>query len=143
MNYRTLRLKIITGYAYLAIVLVFAAQMVYDSTRSLTDLNNASERLMERRNVVDSLVYSMLDAANAERSVMMGDRAAKGSSRMIKGATECNRIYTMRYLYCPPDSWPTRSDFICCISGSVVASLVSTSMRSSVATRNGLGTQAV
>ena len=73
MNYRTLRLKIITGYAILAIVLVFAAQMVYDSTRSLTDLNTASERLMERRNVVDSLVYSMLDAANAERSVMMGD----------------------------------------------------------------------
>ena len=73
MNYRTLRLKIITGYAILAIVLVFAAQMVYDSTRSLTDLNNASERLMERRNIVDSLVYSMLDATNAERSVMMGD----------------------------------------------------------------------
>lgn len=73
MNYRTLRLKIITGYAILAIVLVFAAQMVYDSTRSLTDLNTASERLMERRNIVDSLVYSMLDAANAERSVMMGD----------------------------------------------------------------------
>lgn len=73
MNYRTLRLKIITGYAILAIVLVFAAQMVYDSMRSLTDLNNASERLMERRNIVDSLVYSMLDAANAERSVMMGD----------------------------------------------------------------------
>lgn len=73
MNYRTLRLKIITGYAILAIVLVFAAQMVYDRTRSLTDLNNASERLMERRNIVDSLVYSMLDAANAERSVMMGD----------------------------------------------------------------------
>ena len=56
MNYRTLRLKIITGYAILAIVLVFAAQMVYDSTRSLTDLNNASERLMERRNIVVSLV---------------------------------------------------------------------------------------
>lgn len=73
MNYRTLRLKIITGYAILAIVLVFAAQMVYDSTCSLTALNTASERLMERRNIVDSLVYSMLDAANAERSVMMGD----------------------------------------------------------------------
>ena len=73
MNYRTLRLKIITGYAILAIVLVLAAQMVYDSTRSLTALNTASERLMERRNIVDSLVYSMLDAANAERSVMMGD----------------------------------------------------------------------
>ena len=73
MNYRTLRLKIITGYAVLAIVLVLAAQMVYDSTRSLTALNTASERLMERRNIVDSLVYSMLDAANAERSVMMGD----------------------------------------------------------------------
>ena len=73
MNYRTLRLKIITGYAILAIVLVFAAQMVYDSTRSLTALNTASEQLMERRNIVDSLVYSMLDAANAERSVMMGD----------------------------------------------------------------------
>lgn len=73
MNYRTLRLKIITGYAILAIVLVLAAQMVYDSTRSLTALNTASEQLMARRNIVDSLVYSMLDAANAERSVMMGD----------------------------------------------------------------------
>ena len=67
------RIKILVGYALLAVVLVSATWMVYDNTRSLSAVNHASERLMARRNIVDSLVYSLLETANAERSVLLGD----------------------------------------------------------------------
>ena len=67
------RIKILVGYALLAIVLLSATWMVYDNTRSLSAVNNASERFMARRDIVDSLVFSMLETANAERSVLLGD----------------------------------------------------------------------
>ncbi len=67
------RIKILVGYALLAIVLLSATWMVYDNTRSLSAVNHASERFMARRNIVDSLVYSLLETANAERSVLLGD----------------------------------------------------------------------
>ena len=67
------RIKILVGYALLAVVLVSATWMVYDNTRSLSAVNHASERFMARRNIVDSLVYSLLETANAERSVLLGD----------------------------------------------------------------------
>ena len=83
------RIKILVGYALLAVVLVSATWMVYDNTRSLSAVNHASERFMARRNIVDSLVYSLLETANAERSVLLGDaskwerfdRALSGSKR--------------------------------------------------------------
>ena len=83
------RIKILVGYALLAIVLLSATWMVYDNTRSLSAVNNASERFMARRDIVDSLVFSMLETANAERSVLLGDaskwerfdRALSGSKR--------------------------------------------------------------
>ena len=67
------RIKILVGYALLAVVLLSATWMVYDNTRSLSAVNHASERFMARRNIVDSLVYSLLETANAERSVLLGD----------------------------------------------------------------------
>ena len=67
------RIKILIGYALLAVVLVSATWMVYDNTRSLSAVNEASERLMARRDIVDSLVFTMLETANAERSVLLGD----------------------------------------------------------------------
>lgn len=67
------RIKILVGYALLAIVLLSATWMIYDNTRSLTAVNNASERLMVRRDIVDTLVFSMLETANAERSILLGD----------------------------------------------------------------------
>ena len=57
----------------LTVVLVSATWMVYDNTRSLSAVNEASERLMARRDIVDSLVFTMLETANAERSVLLGD----------------------------------------------------------------------
>ena len=67
------RIKILVGYALLAVVLVSATWMVYDNTRSLSAVNEASERLMPRRDIVDSLVFTMLETANAERSILLGD----------------------------------------------------------------------
>ena len=67
------RIKILVGYVLLAVVLVSATWMVYDNTRSLSAVNEASERLMSRRDIVDSLVFTMLETANAERSVLLGD----------------------------------------------------------------------
>ena len=67
------RIKILVGYGLLAIVLLSATWMVYDNTRSLTAVNRASERLLARRDIVDSLVYSMLETGNAERSILLGD----------------------------------------------------------------------
>ena len=67
------RIKILVGYALLAVVLVSATWMVYDNTRSLSAVNEASERLMARRDIVDPLVFTMLETANAERSVLLGD----------------------------------------------------------------------
>ena len=66
------RIKILVGYALLAIVLLSATWMIYDNTRSLTAVNSASERLMARRDIVDTLVFSMLETANAERSILLG-----------------------------------------------------------------------
>lgn len=67
------RIKILVGYALLAIVLLSATWMIYDNTRSLTAVNSASERLMARRDIVDTLVFSMLETASAERSILLGD----------------------------------------------------------------------
>ena len=86
------RIKILVGYALLAIVLLSATWMVYDNTRSLSAVNHASERFMARRNIVDSLVFSMLETANAERSVLLGDaskwerfdRALSGSKKQAR-----------------------------------------------------------
>ena len=86
------RIKILVGYALLAIVLLSATWMVYDNTRSLSAVNHASERFMARRDIVDSLVFSMLETSNAERSVLLGDaskwerfdRALSGSKRQAR-----------------------------------------------------------
>lgn len=68
-----MRLKIIIGYAILAVVLILSTWMMYINTRSLSAVNTAAHRMVERRDVTDSLVYSLLQAGNAERSVCLGD----------------------------------------------------------------------
>ena len=68
-----MRLKIIIGYAILAVVLILSTWMMYINTRSLSAVNTAARRMVERRDVTDSLVYSLLQVGNAERSVCLGD----------------------------------------------------------------------
>lgn len=107
------RIKIITGYAVLAIVLVAATWITYDNTRSLTAVNRASEDMMKRRDMVDSLVCSMLETANAERSILLGDtdewprfdRALSMSAdklgklrRMLDDTLKCRRLDSLAML---------------------------------------------
>lgn len=65
--------KIITGYILLAVVIAIATWQIYDNSRLFVALNNASEQLLKRRDVVDSLVCSLLETNNAERSVLLGE----------------------------------------------------------------------
>lgn len=67
------RIKVIVGYTVLAVVLVSATWMTYDNTQSLAAVNRASGQMMKRRDIVDSLVCSMLETANAERSILLGE----------------------------------------------------------------------
>ena len=66
-------IKILIGYATLATVLAVSTWLVYDNSRTLTAVDKASEDLVRRRDVVDSLVCSLLETSNAERSVLMGN----------------------------------------------------------------------
>lgn len=57
----------------LAVVIAIATWQVYGNSRLFVALNNASEQLLKRRDVVDSLVCSLLETNNAERSVLLGE----------------------------------------------------------------------
>lgn len=57
----------------LAVVIAIATWQVYDNSRLFVALKNASEQLLKRRDVVDSLVCSLLETNNAERSVLLGE----------------------------------------------------------------------
>lgn len=57
----------------LAVVIAIATWQVYANSRLFVALNNASEQLLKRRDVVDSLVCSLLETNNAERSVLLGE----------------------------------------------------------------------
>lgn len=102
--------KIITGYILLAVVIAIATWQVYDNSRLFVALNNASEQLLKRRDVVDSLVCSLLETNNAERSVLLGEgsewphfnRSVATSEQMAKQLKpfiadqgQCQRIDTL------------------------------------------------
>ena len=65
--------KIVTGYILLAVVIAIATWQVYDNSRLLVAVNKTSEQLVKRRDVVDSLMCSLLETNNAERSVLLGE----------------------------------------------------------------------
>ena len=61
-----IKAKIWAGYGVLACVLVVSTWMTYDNSRSLVAVNQASDQMVHRRDVVDSLVCAMLETSNAE-----------------------------------------------------------------------------
>lgn len=71
-----IKAKIWAGYGVLACVLVVSTWMTYDNSRSLVAVNEASNQMMHRRYVVDSLVCAMLETSNAERAVLLGNAEA-------------------------------------------------------------------
>lgn len=65
-------LKVTIGYGVVAIVLVMAIGLVYGNTQSILNINKASHEYTYKRDVADSLVYSLLDVSNNERAIYMG-----------------------------------------------------------------------
>lgn len=65
-------LKVAVGYVAVAVVMVTAIALVYRNTQSILNINKASQYYNHKRNIADSLVYSMLDVSNNERAVYMG-----------------------------------------------------------------------
>ena len=64
-------LKVALGYAAVAVVMVLAVALVYSNTQSILNINKASNDYTHKRNLADSLVYSLLDVSNNERTIYM------------------------------------------------------------------------
>lgn len=64
--------KVTIGYLFFLLVLALCIWLVYDNIRTSHWLGTAEELAANRRDVTDSLVYSLLDANNRERSIYLG-----------------------------------------------------------------------
>ena len=64
-------LKVALGYAAVAVVMALAVVLVYSNTQSILNIDKASRDYTHKRNMADSLVYSLLDVSNNERSIYM------------------------------------------------------------------------
>lgn len=64
--------KVTIGYSVVAIVLILAIGLVYGNTQSILNINRASHEYTYKRDVADSLVYSLLEVSNNERAIYMG-----------------------------------------------------------------------
>lgn len=64
-------LKVALGYAAVAVVMALAVALVYSNTQSILNIDKASRDYTHKRNMADSLVYSLLDVSNNERSIYM------------------------------------------------------------------------
>ena len=64
-------LKVALGYAAVAVVMALAVALVYSNTQSILNIDKASRDYTHKRNMADSLVYSLLDVSNNERFIYM------------------------------------------------------------------------
>lgn len=65
--------KIAVGYALVIAVLGLAVWLVYGNTRAFMQIDKAEREFIQRRDIVDSLVYSMLEMNNSERALFLGN----------------------------------------------------------------------
>lgn len=68
-----IHIKVAIGYIVFIFVLAYSGWLIYANNRTLQTVGQARAQMMERRNAADSMVYCLLEANNAERSVCMGD----------------------------------------------------------------------
>lgn len=87
-----LHFKVIAGYTVLISALLLSLWLVVDNMRSLLGVNQALTSQMARRNIADSLVYSLLEADNAERSIRNG--VVADSERFDKAMGNAERAAT-------------------------------------------------
>lgn len=105
--------KVTIGYLFFLLVLALCIWLVYDNIRTSHWLGTAEELAANRRDVTDSLVYSLLDANNRERAIYLGsaeewdayeqavERAqdlAERLKRSISDTTTYQKIDSLRWL---------------------------------------------
>lgn len=78
--------KIGAGYTLVILILALAVWLVYGNTRAFMQIDKAEREFIERRDVVDSLVYCFLETDNSEKSLCLGntDELDKFDSLLIK-----------------------------------------------------------
>lgn len=64
--------KATIGYIFMTAIIILAGWLVYGNTQSVMLINNAEEQFLSRRNLTDSMVYSVLDVNNKERAICLG-----------------------------------------------------------------------
>lgn len=72
MHYTNAHLKVIALYCLFAMVMLATVWLVYDNTKTLIAANRQNATFAQRRSMADSLVYSLLEVNNAERSLCLG-----------------------------------------------------------------------
>lgn len=68
----TVPFKVAIGYVIVGIILGLAIWLMYGNTHTLIEVNKTSREYMAKRDIADSLVYSILEVSNNERSVCLG-----------------------------------------------------------------------
>lgn len=94
-------LKVSIGYGVVAIVLVMAIGLVYGNTQSILNINKASHDYTYKRDVADSLVYSLLDVSNNERAIYMG---ASDDWEGLNASIEDTKVLTLKLKTLEQDS---------------------------------------
>lgn len=105
--------KVTIGYLFFLLVLALCIWLVYDNIRTSHWLDTAEELAANRRDVTDSLVYSLLDANNRERAIYLGSAEewdayeqavertqdlAERLKRSINDTTTYQKIDSLRWL---------------------------------------------
>lgn len=64
--------KATTGYILMTAIIILAGWLVYGNTQSVMLVDKAEKQFLSRRDLTDSLVYSVLDVNNKERAICLG-----------------------------------------------------------------------
>ena len=64
--------KATIGYVLMTAIIILAGWLVYGNTQSVMLVDKAEKKFMVRRDLTDSLIYSVLDVNNKERAICLG-----------------------------------------------------------------------
>lgn len=66
-------IKVAIGYTIVIVIFSIAAWMVYDNSQAFIRINQTERTFMQRRNIIDSLVYSFMQMSDRERAISLGE----------------------------------------------------------------------
>ena len=73
MTKTSVPIKVAVGYAIIIAIFGVATWMVYGNTRTFMHINRTEQAFTQRRDIIDSLVYSFMQMNNQERAICLGD----------------------------------------------------------------------